>query len=125
MLPPLARSEPRIDREPLTVCAYLLSAHRLHRGVRLAIRPESVQHLDDELAHLPELRLAEAPRRRGGAAEPDAGGHRRLLGIEGNAVLVAGDAGALECLLGDAAGQLFRPEIDQHQVAVGTTRNDR
>src|SRR2546430_16683530 len=114
--PPLRASESRVNRETLAERAYPLSDPRLHRGVRLAIRPEPVQDLDNELAHLPELRLTEAPRGRGGAAEPDPGGHGRLLGIEGNSVLVAGDPGALECLLGDAAGELLGPEIDQHQV---------
>src|SRR5690349_19293038 len=46
--PTLRPSEPRIDREALAEPAYLLPDRRLHRGVRLAVRPEPVQHLDDE-----------------------------------------------------------------------------
>src|SRR5215469_4377641 len=68
--PALAPSEPRIDREPLAECAYLLPHRRFHRGVRLAIRPEPVQHLDDELPHLPEFRLAKAARGGGWTPQP-------------------------------------------------------
>src|SRR3546814_7830229 len=77
---------------------------------------EAAQHAADEGAHLLELGAAEAARGGRRRAEADAGGHRRLLRIEGDAVLVAGDAGAVEALLGDVAGQLLRPQIDQHEV---------
>ena len=40
-------------------------------------------------------------------------------GIERHAVLVAGDVGAAERLLGDVAGQLLRAQVDQQQVGVG------
>ena len=64
-----------------------------------------VEHLDDQLADLPELGDAEAARGRGRRAEADARGDHRLLGIERHAVLVAGDVGAAERRLGGLAGQ--------------------
>src|SRR5579875_866332 len=56
---------------------------RLDRGVAgVAVGGEAVENLDDQLSDEAEFRLAEAARRAGRAAETDARGDRRLLGIE-------------------------------------------
>ena len=44
--------------------------------------------------------------------------------IERNAVLVAGDVGASERRFGRLAGQLLRPQIDQHEMIVGAAGDD-
>ena len=85
----------------------------------LAVRRQAVERLDDQFADLGELGDAEAARGRGGRAEPDARGHHRLLRVERDAVLVAGDVGAPERGLGRLAGEPLRRQIDQHQVVVG------
>src|SRR3546814_8927987 len=85
---------------------------------------QPAQHAADEGAHLLELAAAEAARGRRRRAEADAGSDRRLFRIEGNAVLVAGDARAVEALLGDVAGQPLRPQVDQHEVVVGAAGDD-
>ena len=75
----------------------------------------------------PTCRNSATPKPRvvaGRRAEADARGDERLLRIVGNAVLVAGEAGADERLLRDVALQALRPEIDQHQVVVGAARDD-
>ena len=89
-----------------------------------ALGRQRIEHLDDQLADLAELGDAEAARGAGRRAEPDAGRDRRLLRIERDAVLVAGDVGAAERHLGDLAGQLLRPQVDQHQVRVGAAGDD-
>ena len=48
----------------------------------------------------------------------------RLLRVVGDRVLVAGDPGAVERLLGDLAGHAEGPEVDEHQVVVGAARDD-
>src|SRR6185437_9979431 len=113
---PFGPRSARIDRETGTERRHLAPHRRFDRAIVLAIGGNPVEHLGDHLADLPELGLAEAARRRRRAAKPDTRRHHRLFRIEGDAVLVARDAGALEGLLGDPAGQALRPEIDKHQV---------
>src|SRR5262245_41032311 len=55
------------------------------------ILSQAVQHLDNHAADVAELGSSESSRRAGRRAEPDAGGHRRLLRIQRYAVLVACD----------------------------------
>ena len=45
-------------------------------------------------------------------------------GSNGNAVLVAGDVGAAERQFRHLAGELLRPQIDQHQMRVGAAGDD-
>lgn len=59
---------------------------------------EAVDHLDDPAGDLAELGFTEAARGTCGGAETDSAGDRRLFGVEGDAVLVAGDVGAAERL---------------------------
>ena len=51
-------------------------------------------------------------------------GDRGLFRIERNAVLVAGDAGALERGFRHLAGQPLAAQIDQHQMRVGAAGDD-
>src|SRR3546814_12773225 len=81
------------------------------RPVPLCMAGEAAQHAADEGAHLLELGAAEAARGGRRRAEADAGGHRRLIRIEGDAGLVAGDAGAVEALSGDVAGQDRKSDV--------------
>src|SRR5579883_3166266 len=96
----------------------------LRRFAVIAPRHRGLEHLDDHAADFAELLLAEAARRRRWRAEADARGDRRLLWVEGDAVLVAGDAGAPESRLGELAGQPLRPQIDQHEMRIRASRND-
>src|SRR5918997_550875 len=114
-----------VDREPARQIVGALLGASFRRGVALfAVLGQPIENLHDQLADTPELRDAEAARRAGWRAETDAGGDHRLLRIERHAVLVAGDMGAPERRLGRLAGQLLRPEIDQHKVVVGAARDD-
>ena len=59
-----------------------------------------------------------------GVPEADAAGDERRLRILGNGVLVDGDAGVAERLLGHLAGEALGTEVDQHEVRVGAARDD-
>ena len=85
---------------------------------------ERVDHLQDQLADAGELGLAEAAGGAGGGAEADARGDERLLRVEGDRVLVAGEAGALQRPLGVAALHALRAQVDEHHVAVGAAGDD-
>src|SRR5712671_6037088 len=85
---------------------------------------ERAQHFDDVPPDGAELVRAETPGRCGWRAETDARGHRGLLRVERNAVLVAGDAGSLQADLGVPAGEPQRAQIHQHQMRVGPARDD-
>src|SRR4051812_5248739 len=76
------------------------------------------------MADLAELGDAEAARRAGRRSQTHARGDGELLRIARDRVLVDGDAGAIEHLLGRNAGRLLRTEVDQHDVAVGPARDD-
>ena len=77
------------------------------------------QRARDELADDIHFRLAHAAAGDGGRADADAArDHRRVL-IEGNRVLVDGDAGFAERRLRDLAGEPAREDVDEHQVIVG------
>src|SRR5262249_2692380 len=114
-----------IDRESAAECGHFRAYLALDRRVvgRIAAR-KPVEHPPDQLAHRAELGRAEAARRRRRGAEANARGDRGLLRIEGDPVLVAGDAGLLEAVLGGLAVQLLGSEIDQHQVVVRAASGD-
>src|SRR5580704_2903735 len=106
---------------------------RVHLGTHLfldlsvavrAVVGDTVEHVGDQVTDLAEFGRAEAARRPGRRAEPNPRGDRVFLGVTWNAVLVDGDAGAIEHLLGRHAGRLLGPQIDQHDVAVGAARDD-
>ena len=65
-------------------------------------------------------------RRLGGRSEAEAGGEEGGPGVVGDGVAVAGDAGAVQYLLGLLAGQLLveGPQVDQQHVVVGASRDE-
>src|SRR6266567_5820987 len=89
-----------------------------------ALVRERVEHLHDQLAHLLELGDAETAARPGGSAEAHPRRDRRLLRIERNAVLVAGDAGASKRQFGHFAGQPLGPQVNQHEMGIGAAGDD-
>src|SRR5436305_11374743 len=114
-----------VNREPLYQRLHLV-AHRSF-GERILLDMllrQHVEHLDDHVADLAEFRDAEAAGGTGRRAEPHARGHHRLLGIERDAILVAGDMCAPERDLGHLPGQALGPKIHQQQVIVGPARDD-
>src|SRR4029079_2922305 len=60
----------------------------------------------------------------GGGADADAAGLEDGEGVEGDAVFVDGDAGFIEDFLGDLAVEVFRPEVDEHEVVIGAAGDD-
>src|SRR3546814_15243362 len=88
-----------IDREAAAQRLHLLAHFLLVLRIAVRMARQPAQHAADEGAHLLELAAAEAARGRRRRAEADAGSHRRLFRIAGNAVLVAGDARPVEALL--------------------------
>ena len=116
---------PLVDREPRDQPLHLLAHRSLDQRILLdLLLRQHVEHLRDQVADLPELGDAEAARGAGRRAEPDARRDRRLLRIERDAVLVAGDVGAAERQLRDLAGEPLGPQIDQHQMGVGAAGDD-
>ena len=94
------------------------------RVALLAILGESVEHVGDHVADLAELGGAESAGRAGGRSDADAAGLDRGQRVVGDAVLVAGDAGALERFVGILAGHAERRQVDQREVRVGAARDD-
>ena len=58
-----------------------------------------------------------------GGADADAAARVILLGVEGDAVFVHGDAGVIEGRLGFAV-EAARAQIDEHEVIVGAAGDD-
>src|SRR5262249_5392852 len=88
---------PVVDRKAADELLHLLAHHGFDERLLLhAFLRKNVEHLDDQLAHLLELGNAEAAGRARGRAQANARGHCRLLRVERDAVLVAGDMGATE-----------------------------
>src|SRR3954451_21949275 len=114
-----------VDREAVGERLHLLLHGRLDQW-RAAVRclGDRVQHLGDEVADLLEFGDAEAAGGRRGGAEPQARGDERLLGVGRDAVLVGGDGGADQRLLGNIALQALRPKVDQHQMVIGAAGDD-
>src|SRR5436190_2957056 len=103
-----------VDRKPADELLHLLPHRGLDQRILLdGLLRQDIEHLDDQLAHLLELGDAEAARGAGGRAEPHARGHRRLLRIARDAILVAGDVGAAERQLRHLAGKALGSEVDQ------------
>src|SRR4051794_19771891 len=72
------------------------SFHALPDGRNGLLVSDVVDHLGDERAHFAHLGLLEAAGGHGRGAEADTAGVERLVHVEGNRVLVDGDAGAVE-----------------------------
>src|SRR5436190_3536915 len=103
-----------VDRKPPDELLHLLPHRGLDQRVFLdALLRQDIEHLDDQLTHLLKLGDAEPARGAGGRAEPHARGHRRLLRIARDAILVAGDVGAAERQLRHLAGKALGSEVDQ------------
>src|SRR5207245_2109933 len=84
-------------------------------GTRRPLR-QRVQSFRAHAADLLELGNAKAARGRGRRAQAQARGDERGFGIEGDAVLVAGDGSSHQRLLRRVALQPLGAEVDQHQM---------
>ena len=120
------RTHSRVDRETARQSAIASAlTFGLDLGVAgLAVGGQAVQHLGHQAA---DLRNSATPKPRVVPAGepmrmPDV--TVRLLRIERHAVLVGGDVGAPQRLLGDVAGQLLGPQVDQQQVRVGAAGDE-
>src|SRR6266853_733575 len=100
-----------VDREAPEQALDLVAYRGLDQSIGLgALLRQHVEHLGDQRSDLAEFRDAEAAGGAGRRAEANARRHRGLLRIERNAVLVAGDVGAPQRLLGDLSGQALGPQ---------------
>ena len=101
---------------------------RISSRTRFASLPRSSGCAEDFRSPLPcpapSHVFFHAAGRQGGGADADAAGVERLALVEGDHVLVDGDAGAVEGCLGDLAGQAQRRHVDQHQVVVGAAADE-
>ena len=88
--------------------------------------PMAVKHAVDERGDLGHLGFLQATGGHGRRAEANAGGLEGRAGLERNRVLVAGDVGLIERLLGDLAGELreLGAKVDEHEVVVGAAGVD-
>ena len=80
----------------------------------------------DQLDDLGHVLLHETSGSDGRCADPDSGCLERRTGVERNHILVEGDLGLLQLLLGHPSGHVreLGPEVDQHQMVVGAAGND-
>ena len=91
-----------------------------HGGLVGPVAQGGVHPAGDEL-HLGFLHAAGGD---GGGADPDARGLEGGVGVEGDAVLVDGDAGPVQGLLGLVAQDALLEHVHQHQVVVGAAGDD-
>src|SRR3546814_2714110 len=91
----------------------------------LSLVAQGFQNIGDHIADGLEFGDTEAARRAGGRSDADAAGLDRRQRIKGDAVLVAGDRAAFQRLVGVAAGDAQRTQVDQRQVRVGAACDDR
>src|SRR3546814_8171657 len=82
----------------------------------LSLVAQGFQNIGDHIADGLEFGDTEAARRAGGRSDADAAGLDRRQRIKGDAVLVAGDRAAFQRLVGVAAGDAQRTQVDQRQV---------
>lgn len=79
--------------------------------------------LVDEVGNLDKVGLGETTRSERAGADADAAGHEgRLVADDG--VLVEGDVGKVEDLLGLGAGQAVGAQVEEEQVVLGTARDE-
>ena len=83
-----------------------------------------VERFGEQVGDLEHLFFFHAARGDGGRADADAAGFEDRLGVERDAVLVHGDAGAIENLLRFFAVDVLRAKIDEHEVIVGAAGDD-
>src|SRR5579871_2098813 len=120
-----ARLRLLVDREAVGERPHLALDRFLHerRGAVRRLRSR-VEDFGDETADLLELGDAEPARRAGRRAKPDPRSDEGLFRVIGHAILVAGEPGPDERLLRQIALEPLRPEIDQHQMVVGPSRDN-
>src|SRR5215831_8067613 len=88
-----------IDWKTPTQLAHIRAHSCFSRGIGPRPLCECAQHLDNVPRDGAELVLSKTSRGGRRRAEPNSGSHCRLLRVERNAVLVAGDTGALQTSL--------------------------
>src|SRR5690606_1738078 len=116
----------RVDRETVTKRLRLRLDLGLDRAVALlAVLGQPVENLRDHAPDFLELGDAEAACRTGRRTKANARGDHRLGRVERNTVLVTGDIGASQRLLGDVAGEVLGTKIDKNEVAVGAAGDER
>src|SRR5262249_38427327 len=113
-----------IYRKPGTELPGTLAHARLDCAVIRCFGRQRAQHLNDPVSDGPKLAGSETGGRCRGCAEANPRGNRRLLRVERNPVFVAGDSGSPETRLRVPPGQPQRPQIDEHQMRVGSARDD-
>src|SRR3954452_6309523 len=94
-----------------------LAHGRVHLGAAAAVGV--ADRRPDEAGDLLHVRLGHALGGDRGAADPDAGGDRGGLRVEGDRVLVEHDAGRAAAGLGVGAGHAGLLQVEQRQVGVG------
>src|SRR5690606_35388943 len=114
-----------IDGEALAERADTPANIGLDIGVAmLALVAQGFEHVGDHVADFLKLRDTETARRTGRRADADAAGLDRRQRVERNAVLVAGDRAALERLVGVAARDAERTQVDEREVGVGSASDE-
>src|SRR5262245_29025849 len=89
-----------------------------------ALVVDRTQHPPDHRGDLAHLVGTHSGRGARGGTEAQATRDERLLGVVGDLVLVARDPGPVERFLRDLSGDAESPEIDEHQMIVGSSRHD-
>ncbi len=94
-------------------------AHPLpHPGDGLLIR-DMVQHFGDQRAGLAHLVNSKSASGHGGRSQADAAGVKRRVDVEGDGVLVDGNARPVEGLFGLLAADSLAEYVEQQQVRIG------
>ncbi len=78
----------------------------------------------DEIGDLRHFGFLHATGGDGWGADADSAAERDLFGIERDPVLVDGDPGVVEGFLGLLTVEMFRAEIDEHEVVVCSPGDD-
>src|SRR3712207_9587251 len=122
----MIRRPPRSTLFPYTTLfrsaqvAYARLDRRLDFAIAfVALGPQPVQDVGDHVGNVAELGDAEAAGGAGRRPDADAAGLDRGERVERHAVLVACDRRALERLVGVAAGDPERPQVDQGEMEIG------
>ena len=69
--------------------------------------------------------FSESAGRHGRGSDSDAARDERALRVVGDGVLVARDARAVEPVGHVLAREVFRAQVDEHEVIIGAARNER
>src|SRR3954469_24074772 len=115
----VARAPFGVERELVAEAEHLFADARERGGVGAV-----VQRFGDPAADLLHLRFLHAARGDSGRADADAARLHRRIGVEWDRVLVDGDAGLAERLLGFGAEHAFGEDVHEHEVRVGAAGDD-